>query len=77
MPGNRRLGDSIIAGPFFICVDEGENFRSLTDEEVDRYLRRFAEPEQISDEDVQADMGYSIFRTCTRSLDQEGPEMSL
>ncbi len=61
MPGNRRLGDSIIAGPFFICGDEGENLRSLTDEEVDHYLRRFAEPEQISDEEVQADMGYSIF----------------
>ena len=61
MPGNRRLGDSIIAGPLFICGDEGENFRSLTDEEVNHYLRRFAEPEQISDEEVQADMGYSIF----------------
>ena len=61
MPGNRRLGDSIIAGPFFICGDDGENFRSLTDGEVEQYLQRFAEPEQISDEEVQANMGYSIF----------------
>ena len=33
MQGNRRIGDgsSIIAGPFFVCGDTGEDFRSLTD----------------------------------------------
>lgn len=40
MEGNRRLdGGSIIAGPFFVIGDAGENFRSLTDAEVSRYLQ--------------------------------------
>ncbi len=38
-----------------------KTFRSLTDEEIARYLRRFAEPEQISDEEVQADVGFTLF----------------
>ncbi len=63
MQGNRRIGDgsSIIAGPFFVCGDDGEDFRSLTDEEAQKYMDRFAEPEEISDEEVQSDMGYAIF----------------
>ncbi len=63
MPGNRRIGDgsSIIAGPFFVCGDGGTDFRSLTDAEVQKYMERFAEPEDISDEEVQADMGYTIY----------------
>ena len=60
MDGNRRIGDgsSIMAGPFFVCGDSGESFRSLTDEEVTRYMARFAEPEDISPEEVEADMGF-------------------
>lgn len=42
MDGNRRIGDgsSIMAGPFFVCGDSGESFRSLTDEEVTKYILR-------------------------------------
>ena len=63
MDGNRRIGDgsSILAGPFFICGDTGVSFRSLTDEEVTRYMTRFAEPEDISPEEVEADMGFTIY----------------
>ena len=63
MQGNRRIGDgsSIIAGPFFICGDTGEDFRSLTDAEVDKYMERFAEPEDITDEEVQNDMGFRFY----------------
>lgn len=63
MDGNRRIGDgsSIMAGPFFVCGDSGESFRSLTDEEVTRYMARFAEPEDISPEEVEADMGFMIY----------------
>lgn len=63
MDGNRRIGDgsSIMAGPFFVCGDAGETFRSLTDEEVTRYMARFAEPEDISPEEVEADMGFMIY----------------
>ena len=63
MDGNRRIGDgtSIIAGPFYICGDSGESFRSLTDEEVMKYMDRFAEPEDISQEEVEADTGFIIY----------------
>lgn len=62
MEGNRRIGDgtSIIAGPFFVCGLGEEDFRGLTDEEVTKYMDRFKEPEQISQEEVQGDMGFTI-----------------
>ena len=62
MEGNRRLdGGSVIAGPFFVIGDAGENFRSLTDAEVNRYLQVYAEPQQISQREVQADMGMTFY----------------
>ena len=60
MEGNRHIGESIIAGPFFIVGEDCDNFRSLTDDEVQRYMERFAEPEQISQQDVQEDMGFTM-----------------
>ena len=62
MKGNIHLdnGTSIIAGPFFVCGDDGEDFRSLTENEVEKYLNKYAEPEEISDEETQADVGFSI-----------------
>ena len=63
MEGNRRLdGGSVIAGPFFVVGDAGENFRSLTDAEVNRYLQVYAEPQQISQREVRADMGMTFYR---------------
>lgn len=62
MEGNRRLGNgSIIAGPFFVIGDAGEEFRSLTDAEVSRYLQQYAEPQQIHEREVQADMGFTFY----------------
>ena len=46
--GNRRLGDSIIAEPFFIAGEAGESFRSLTDTEIEKYMKKFAQSEQIT-----------------------------
>ena len=61
MEGNRRLDSgSIISGPFIVIEEAGENFRSLTDEEVSRYLQVYAEPHQISQREVQADMGFTF-----------------
>ena len=59
MDGNRYLNDghSIIAGPFFVCGTTEDDFRGLTDEEVVKYMTRFAEPEDISQDDVEADTG--------------------
>ena len=62
MEGNRRLDSgSIIAGPFFVIGEAGENFRSLMDAEVSRYLQVYAEPHQISQREVQADMGFTFY----------------
>lgn len=63
MEGNRRIGDgsSIIAGPFFIVGDDGEDFHSLTESEAARYMERFAEPEDISPEEVEADTGFTFY----------------
>ena len=60
--GNRRFGDgnSIIAGPFFVVGLEGDGFRSLTEEEQAKYLEKYAEPEQISQEEVEADTGMTF-----------------
>ena len=62
MEGNRRFGDgkSIIAGPFFVVGLEGDGFRSLTEEEQSKYLQEYAEPEQISQEEVEADTGMTF-----------------
>ena len=53
LPLNRALRDEegeiydIIAGTFFVCgtPPDSESFTSLTDEQVDYWLRRFAKPE--------------------------------
>ena len=58
MAGNRHIaGGGIIAGPFFVCRDGGEDFCSLTDQQVHKYLDRFAQPEVISQDEVDSDMG--------------------
>lgn len=63
MEGNRRVGDgtSIIAGPFFICGLTADDFRGLTAEEAEKYMIQFREPEEISREEVEADMGFTIY----------------
>ena len=42
MQPNRILGDDIIFGPFFICGDTGDDFCSLTDEQIRKYTDQFA-----------------------------------
>lgn len=55
LKGNRRLGDDIIAGTFFISgSDSYGGDISLTDEQISVYSERFAVPEHYSDEQVQA-----------------------
>ena len=63
LEGNRRIGNgsSILAGPFFVCGLTEDDFGSLTDEEVTKYMERFAEPEDISQKEVEADMGFCIY----------------
>ena len=51
LPMNRYVPEiqDVIAGTFFLCgaPPEGENFASLTEEQIQRYTRRFYEPEQF------------------------------
>lgn len=42
--GNGNIAD-IIAGPFFVCDCSGENFGSLSQEQTERYIKLFKEPE--------------------------------
>ena len=58
MEGNRRIPGDVLAGPFFVVGDAGETFRSLTEEELQRYRERFAEIEEISPQEVQAATGF-------------------
>lgn len=47
---NRRLGDDIICGPFFIVGDDGEGeFTSLSDEQIAALKSEFAEPDRFND----------------------------
>ena len=41
--------------------EQGENFRSLTDSEVEKYMQRFGEIEDISPEEVQANTGMTFY----------------
>ena len=63
MEGNRRIGDgsSIIAGPFFVVGVTDDGFRGLTDEEVEKYMDRYEEPEMIDQADVEADTGFIFY----------------
>lgn len=61
MDGNRRLAGDVIAGSFFVVGVQGENFRSLTDDEMQRYMQRFGKIEDISPEEVQVNMGFRFF----------------
>ncbi len=63
LEGNRRIRDgmSIIAGTFFVVGEDGENFRSLTESEVKRYMDRFKNPEDIDQDEAEADMGITFY----------------
>lgn len=64
LEGNRRFGNSVVAGPFFICgekmTEDGAVFCSLPDELCDKYMRRFAVPEHIEQSEVESDMGFTF-----------------
>lgn len=61
MEGNRRIQGDIIAEPFFVVGDDGERFRSLTESEASAYMDRFAQPEEIDQDEVEANTGMTFF----------------
>ena len=54
LEGNRRLGNDIITGTFFLagCTDDGD-FCSLTPEQMEHFTQRFAQPETFQPGEVE------------------------
>ena len=52
---NRRIGNDIIAGPFFICGDSADGeFVSLTDAECEKYMGEFKGVPEFSGDEPEA-----------------------
>lgn len=61
MEPNRRYGDDIICGPFFICGDSRDgDFISLTDEQIEKYSKMFSEIEQFSGQEPELEPRMTI-----------------
>ena len=62
LEGNRRLGDDIIVGTFFI-MSENENGEliSLTDRKIKRYTEAFWEPETFDRTEIEATIGGGFY----------------
>ena len=53
LPPNRRLGDDILCGVFYVVAeDEDGNLKSLSPAQQDRYLRLFWEPNLINEDEI-------------------------
>ena len=54
LEGNRRFGNDIIAGTFYVCGsnDEGELI-SLTQYQIDKYLKLFWEPQIFTQKEIE------------------------
>lgn len=62
LEGNRRVYGSVYCGNLFIIGDDQEGgCTSLTDEQIQKYGEMFAQPEDISPEEVQADTGFILY----------------
>lgn len=61
MEGNRRIESDVIAGPFFVVGEQGEDFRSLTEDEFAKYKERFKEIEDISQDEVDEAMRMEFY----------------
>ena len=61
--GNRYLdGMGIIAGNFLVVGLTEEDCRSLTDEELQRYQEKYDEAPDISPEETEADVGFTMIQ---------------
>ena len=62
LPGNRRIGNDIIAGTFYIFGDTPSGgMRSLTDEEFEHWYHVFEEPEYYTDTEVTESIMLNFF----------------
>jgi len=61
LEGNRRFGNRIVAGTFFICGIAEDDFDSLPDDLCEKYVEDFSEPQNITPDEVQRDMDCFVF----------------
>ena len=62
MDGNRRVNGQIYAGPMLISADDGSGeLTHLTDEQITKYTEMFRYPEEISQEEVENDTGFTFY----------------
>lgn len=62
MEGNRRIKGAVYAGPLLIAADDGRGgMTDLTDEQVETYSDMFRTPEDISQNEVEADTGFTFY----------------
>ncbi len=59
--GNRYLdGGGVIAGDFLVVGLTEEGCRSLTEEEIEKYSEKYREAPDISQEEAEADVGFTM-----------------
>ena len=62
MDGNRRVNGQIYAGPMLISADDGSGeLTDLTDDQIVKYAGMFRHPEEISQEEVENDTGFTFY----------------
>ncbi len=49
---NRRIGKDIITGVFYVIAEKDGIPTSLSDEEIEKYIDRFHEPEEFEENEV-------------------------
>lgn len=59
---NRRVGQDVIAGTFFLANHDLEgNLCSLSQEDLVHFQQQFAQPETLTQKDVQNAFGFKFF----------------
>lgn len=58
---NRRFGEDVLVGDFYVVGVDGEYLASLPEDKIKKYAERFAEPEDISPEEVARTMQTKFF----------------
>lgn len=62
MEGNRRIEGDVLVGPIFIAGITEDGICSLTDEQMQKYAQKFAEPEEIPPEEIEQHTGFFFQR---------------
>ena len=54
LEGNRKLGDDILVGTFFLCGSNNEGeLTSLTDSQIEKYIQFFWEPQTFTQQEIE------------------------